>query len=119
GEVTEVPVELTGSGDLHAVSVSLGWDPAVVAPIGVASGELVTSQGGVMFSPGPGRADVAMLGAGRGLAGHGVIAIVRFRALATGDPRFTFERVIGRDAANKPVQVDARNPLLDSGPVPA
>ena len=117
GELIDVPVELTGAGDLRAVSVSLGWDPAVVTPTGVASGDL-TEKGGVMFSPRPGRADAAALG-GRGLAGKIGLAIMRFRALAAGDPHFTFENVVGRDARNKAVAISAQNPLFQDSPVTA
>ncbi len=117
GDIVEVPLELTGAGDLQAVSVTLGWDPAVVTPIDVATGELVASQGGVMFSPGPGRADAALLGPGRSIAGTGVMATARFSALTNGDPQFVFHKVVGRDSHNKPVTITAHNPLVHDGVV--
>jgi hypothetical protein len=69
-------------------------------------GEFVTSQGGVVFSPGPGRADAALLGVGaRGLVGQGAVANMRFRVLKAGDPHLSIARVIGRDALNRSVTV--------------
>jgi hypothetical protein len=62
-----------------------------------------------MFSPGPGRADAAILGAGRTLQGDGDVATMRFRAIANGDPQFTFQHVVGRDPANQSVSIDTRD----------
>ncbi len=105
-EGVEVPVELQGAGDLKALSVTLGWNAAVVVPVDVVTGDLITAQGGVMFSPGPGAADMALLNpGGPGMTGQGVVATVRFRAIAAGDPGFTFAKVLGRDGANQAVTV--------------
>src|SRR5262249_57814534 len=84
GDLFDVPVVLSGGGDLLAISVGLGWNPAVVEPIDVQIGDLIASQGGVMFSPGPGRADAALLGSAQGMLGQGAVAIVLFHAIAAG-----------------------------------
>jgi hypothetical protein len=111
GEFIEVPVELSGVGDLMAVSVTLRWDAAVVEPLDVAAGDLITSRGGVVLSPGPGRADAALLGASQGITGQGVMAIVRFRARAAGNPGIVVAQVLGRDALNQSVQITIATPL--------
>ena len=106
GEVFDVHVWLACAGDLQAVSAALAWDAAVVTPLEAKAGELVTSQGGVMFSPGPGGVDAALLGAGEhGMLGEGVLATVRFRALAAGAPGLSVTHVIGRNPSNRPVEV--------------
>jgi hypothetical protein len=106
GDACDVTVDLAGTGDLHALSLALGWDAAVVQPVGMTPGEFVASQGGVVFSPGPGRADAALLGVGaQGLVGQGAVANMRFRVLKAGDPRISIARVVGRDALNRAVTV--------------
>jgi len=110
GDEFDVPVGLDGAGDLQALSLTLGWNRAVVEPVGVTAGELVTSQEAVLLSPGPGRADGALLGAGAGF-GQGLFAMVRFRAVASGHPAITVEQTIGRDAANQPVAITVAAPL--------
>src|SRR5262249_59965767 len=84
GDLFDVPVVLSGGGDLLAISVGLGWNPAVVEPIDVQIGDLIASQGGVMFSPGPGRADAALLGSAQGMLGQGAVASVLLHAVAAG-----------------------------------
>jgi hypothetical protein len=105
GADCDVTVNLAGRGDLQALSLALGWDAAVVQPLGVSAGKLVTDQGGVVLSPGPGRADAALLGIGEGMTGEGIVAHVRFRALKGGDPQFTVAHAIGRDVLNRGVTV--------------
>src|SRR5207248_4869656 len=80
GEVIDVPLELSGADGLHAISVGLTWNASVVTPIDIAPGDFVGSRGGVVLSPGPGRADAAMLGENRQLTGQGVLATAPFRA---------------------------------------
>jgi hypothetical protein len=109
GDVIAVRVRLENAGDLQALSVALGWDTAVVTSIDVLPAEL-TSQGGLALSPGAGRVDLAMLGAGRTLPGRTTLATLRFRALKGGDPRFAFTRLDGRNAANRPVSVNGQIP---------
>ncbi len=106
GEIFETRVRLAGAGDLQALSAALDWDHAVATPMTAVMGDLLAAQDGVMFSPAPGGVDAALLGIReRGLAGDGVLATVRFRALATGAPSLAINQVIGRDAANKTVLV--------------
>jgi hypothetical protein len=51
-------------------------------------------------------ADLALLGArAAGFAGDGVVAVVRFRALATGHPEVGLAAVEARDGSNHPVPV--------------
>ncbi len=119
GETFGVSVKLSGAGDLHAVSTVLRWNAAVVEPIGVESGDLFTNVEGIVLSPGPGRVDAAVLGAGPGIAGNGVLAVVRFRAIAAGDPGITVDEVIGRSAANADVPVSIEAPVLGIEPVTA
>ncbi len=111
GTEFDVPLVLSGAGALQAISVSLRWNEAVVEPIETIAGDLVTSQGGLLFSPGPGCADAALLGAGSGFTGQGVIATVRFRAKAEGFPMLAFGQVIGRDERNRDVTVSTEGPL--------
>jgi hypothetical protein len=75
------------------------------------AGAWLSSQGGVMLSPEPGKADAAILGVGRGLAGEGQLATVTFRAVAAGSPDITIHDVVGRDAGNGPIVVDIGSPL--------
>jgi hypothetical protein len=105
GADVDVAVNLAGRGDLQALSLALGWDASVVQPLGTSPGKLVTEQGGVVLSPGPGMADAALLGIGDGMTGEGTVAHVRFRALKGGDPQFAVAHVIGRDGQNHGVTV--------------
>ena len=111
GQVFDVPVMLNGSGDLLALSMTLGWNSAVVTPIDVSAGDLLASQGGIVMSPGPGRADATLLGPTTGMNGQGPVAVVRFRAIAAGVPRVSIASVVGRDLANQNVAVAVQNPL--------
>jgi hypothetical protein len=47
--------------------------------------------------------DVAVLGSRAGLAGEGPLAVVTFRATASGDPQLAIASTDGRDAANRQV----------------
>ncbi len=111
GEVFDVPVRLTGAGNLQAVSVALRWDARVVMPVAVEGAEFLTTQGGVAMTPRAGVVDAALLGNGPGMAGEGNLATVRFRALAVGDPGIGVERVVGRDAQNTNVEVKVGAPV--------
>ncbi len=105
-------MELSGNGMLQALSTTLRWDASVVEPAGVSEGELLASQGGVVLSPGPGRADATLLGVGQGgIAGQGAVATVRFKALADGAPGISIAGAIGRDARNQRVPVDIQSTL--------
>src|SRR5262249_45368944 len=69
GQTFDVTLELSGAGDAQGVSTQLGFDPAIVEPVGVAAGTLLAQQGreSVVLSSGPGDVDVVLLGAGGGL----------------------------------------------------
>jgi hypothetical protein len=118
GAEFDVPVTLTAGGNLLALSTTLGWNSGVVEPISVTAGDLVTSQGGVVFSPGPGRADAALLGGGS-LVGQGTVATVRFRAITSGSPRVSIAAVEGRNNLNQQITVTVLNPLAVENAVTA
>src|SRR5262249_15180712 len=111
GQEFDVPITLSGAGDLIGLSVTLHWDASVVTPVDATVGELVASQGGVMFSPAAGQVDAALLGAGQGMVGEGTVAVVRFRAVTSGVPNVEVGGVIGRDGANQAVAVKVSAPL--------
>jgi hypothetical protein len=90
---------------VQGVSLQLAWDPAVVAPVRCAAGDLAAAQDGVVLSAGPGGVDAAGLGPGHGLTGEGLLATVEFRVLALGDPRIRLARVAARDAQNQDLQL--------------
>jgi Purple acid Phosphatase, N-terminal domain/FlgD Ig-like domain/Glycosyl hydrolases family 16 len=106
GETFDVTLRMSGAGDVQALSAALAWNAAVVEPGAVRAGDLIESQGGVVFSPGPGQMDATLLGArARGLAGTGAIAVWTFRARANGDPGIVLSRTDARDASNRPVDI--------------
>ncbi len=108
GQQFTVDVTLKGAGDLQGLSAQLGWDAAVVRPVGVEAGAWLQGQNGVVMSAAPGNVDAALLGVrNQGLAGEGVIARVSFVALASGAPKIAVARVDARDAANHPVAFGA------------
>ena len=86
GQTLTARLSLRATGALLALSTRLSWDPAVVEPVDQATGEWWASRGGQTFSAKPGTVDAAAL-AGRGVAGEGELAVVRFRVVAAGDPR--------------------------------
>jgi len=111
GQVIDVPVQLSGAGDLQGLSVSLRYDASVVAPEGVTGGDWFADQQGIVLSPGGATIDAALLGAGSGVTGEGLLATVRFRALAAGDPAIGVSSTIGRDANNGSVTILVGQPL--------
>ena len=100
---------LRGAGGARALSVQLGWDPAVVTPIREAAGEWLTQGRGVAFAPRAGAVDMAVLQAG-GMAGEGVVATVTFRVLAPGAPKFRIVSLVGRDDRNRDLPVNIALP---------
>ena len=107
---------IKGAGDLVALSTTLSWDPAVVAPTGQAAGEWLAGQNGVVFSAAPGRIDAAVLQAG-GMTGSGALATVTFRVLSAGAPGIRIASTDGRDARNQKVTVaTAQRPLAAVAP---
>jgi hypothetical protein len=102
GDTFEARIRVDADGDLYGLATQLGWDPGVVELLATTSGDLFEARGGVALSPRAGALDGALLGRrDDGLAGDGVFAIARFRALAGGAPGVTLERVAGRDARNR------------------
>jgi hypothetical protein len=84
----------------------------VAEPQSVEAGELLSMQNGVALSAAPGNVDVALLGArGQGLSGEGVLATVRFRAKAAGDPKVAIAHADARDIANHKVDLTGRDPV--------
>jgi len=80
----------------------------VVEMEGVAAGELLGRQGAqvMVLTPGPGRVDVALLGAGAGLSGSGELVQVRFRVKAAGAAALTLKSAEGRDGTNRKVALN-------------
>ncbi len=110
-------LQADGAGDAQAISARLAFDAAVVEPVGVEPGALLDQQGrpGAVLSSDPGDVDVALLGAGPGLAGSGELARVTFRVKAAGDPRLGIASVRARDGGNQEVAVAG----VSGGPVAA
>jgi hypothetical protein len=106
GEEFTARLRLEGSGRVQALSAALTWADGVVEPVAVEAGEWLQQLGGVALTPEPGVADVALLGLeGGGMQGEGEIAVVRFRAVAAGEPQVTLAEVKARDAVNHEVEV--------------
>jgi hypothetical protein len=99
GEEFTVRVYLRSGGSAHGVSAQLAWDSGVADPLGVNGGELAQSENGVVMSARPGNVDAARLGGG--FTGSGVLAEMRFRARAGGDPGVRLASAFGRDGANR------------------
>jgi hypothetical protein len=106
GAEFDVTLTLHGTGAVHALSTTLGWDAAIARPVSVERGSALANDMGVALSPSPGVVDVAVLGAeAPGLAGDAELATVRFRALRDGDPGVTLVRTDARDGANRAAHV--------------
>jgi hypothetical protein len=105
GETFEVGLEFAGAGEVRALSVELGYDRAVVEPVGVADGELLAAQAAqhVTLSARPGNVDVALLGGSGGISGSGTLAKVRFRVLASGTASIVLASSKARDGSNHDV----------------
>lgn len=107
GEIFEARIDLRAGGQLHALSVALDWSRSAAEPQAARSGGFFEGAGGVTFAAGPAALDGALLGATTpALTGEGVFAIVRFRALADGDPGIRLAGVRGRDRENRSVAID-------------
>jgi hypothetical protein len=105
GETFDVALRFEGSGAVRALSVDLGYDPAVVEPVGVVDGELLAAQAAphITLSAHPGNVDVALLGGSGGITGQGTLATVRFRVLANGAANLVLAGSKARDAGNREV----------------
>ena len=131
GDEIVATLKLNATGRMQGFSAELGWDAGVLEPLGQQSGGLAESQGGVLFSPRPGVADVALLGVrGTGITGSGDVATFRFRVKREGETGLRLKRVLARDAANHALAPDglassvlaalpARTLLLSPAPNPA
>ncbi len=107
GETVTATLALEAHGRVQAFSARLGWNPAVVEPVETRSSGRIEAQGGVTLSPARGALDAALLGLrARGIEGTGPVATFTFRARRTGDPGFRIERLVARDASNRPVALD-------------
>jgi hypothetical protein len=106
GDMVDVPLFMIGTGLVQGLSVALGWNAQVVEPVGVSAGEMADENGGVVFTPGSGVADAAVLGTSDGgFTGEGRLAVYHFRALASGSPNITITLVRARNAQNGAVDV--------------
>jgi len=111
GQVFEVALDMEAAGRVQGLSAVLAWDPHVAEPLSSAAGGWVEAQKGVVWSSSPGVVDAALLGArSTGLAGHGTIARLTFRALRLGDPAVRLAKLLARDAANRPLAGGALMP---------
>lgn len=111
GELFEVPLQMTGAGDIQGLSIELAWNPLVVQPTAVDAGELLArqGQGATVLSSRPGNVDVALLGVGQGIVGQGELARVAFRVVGDGDPGVALKQVRARDSRNRVVNIGQRN----------
>lgn len=117
GATFDAVVRMEARGRVQGLSAELGWDPVVAEPVAVTGAGWVESQHGVVWSARPGAFDAVLLGAREhGLVGTGDLARVTFRARGAGDPAVRLERVLARDAANRPIGARA---LSFTGPVAA
>jgi hypothetical protein len=108
GETISASLRVNGVGDIQGLSAQLDWDRAVVTPVSVAAGDLITSQNGVVFSAEAGNVDAALLGtrtAGDGMRGSGVVATVTFRVLAAGNPAIKLAKAEATDAATRSINL--------------
>jgi hypothetical protein len=104
GKTFDVVVRMDAAGRVQGLSTELGWDPAICEPIAMGGSGWVESQHGVVWSARPGTFDAVLLGArARGLSGAGDLARITFRSHGAGDPGIRIERVLARDAANRPL----------------
>jgi hypothetical protein len=109
GQTFTVTLDMAGAGDIHALSAWLDWDRAVVEPVAVDAGELVSRQAvkAVVLSSEPGDVDIATLGVeAPGLQGSGVVAQVTFRVKSEGDAAISLKRVDARNDRNETVDLE-------------
>jgi hypothetical protein len=109
GERVSVPIRMAGDGTLQGVSVTVDWNRDVLEYVGYAEGDLGERNGAPVFSARPGVIDAAVLGAaGQGLSGEGVLATLRFRVRAAGDPGLVIREIDARNGENEKVTLDGR-----------
>jgi hypothetical protein len=105
GREVLVSLRLRGTGAVQGLATRLSWDPEVVTPVRHGAGALAESQRALVLSPRPGAVDAAVLGAGAGFRGEGVVATVTFRALRAGDPKIRLASANARDPRNRKVSL--------------
>ena len=108
GQTFAVSVQMSGAGDIQALSLLLGYDRAVVEPVAVGAGELLGRQAshGIVLSSEPGNVDVALLGtANGGIAGNGEVAQVTFRVKGPGEAGIVAKHLEARNAANEALAI--------------
>lgn len=108
GSTFDVAVVLSADGRLQGLSVPLAWDAAVVEPVGMTPGDMLTAYGGqaLVLSPEPGTVDAALMGVrDKAIAGQGVLATVTFRVKAAGNAAVTLGNVVARDRDNRPLAI--------------
>ena len=112
-----VSLRLRGTGAVQGLAARLSWDPEVVTPVGQAAGALAESQGALVLSARPGTVDAAVLGAGSGFRGEGVVATLTFHALQAGDPKIHLASADARDVQNRKVSLNTAE--RSATPLPA
>ena len=107
GETFAVALALTSPGTVKGVSVQLAFDAAVVEPLGVEAGELLTGQHvpSVVLSAKPGNVDAALLGTGEAISGRGELARALFRVIAKGDAAIRVGTLLARDKDNRAISL--------------
>jgi hypothetical protein len=107
GETFAVGVRLSSAGTVKGLSVQLAYDPAVVVPAGVETGELLAAQHvpSLVLSSGPGDVDAVVLGKDVAITGSGEVARAQFRVKAPGDAAIRMGTVLVRDKDNHPLSL--------------
>ncbi len=111
GNIVNVRLMLQGSGSLLALSTHLVWDAAMVTPVSVSAGAMVSAGGGVVLSPVPGTVDASLLGVQPTEMTSGEVAVVTFQGVGSGDPGVSIASADGRDVNNNPVSVSTTTVL--------
>lgn len=103
-----VPITVSNVTDLSTITVTITFDPNLLAPVNVTSGTFM-QQGGVepTFAPqvgdGTGRIDIAVSrAAGGGVSGQGLLGAVLFQPRAAGSARIDVSAA-GTSSAGEPI----------------
>ncbi|MEN8006773.1 MAG: cohesin domain-containing protein, partial [Candidatus Krumholzibacteriota bacterium] len=123
GETFQANLVLASDGRIQGIQMPLVWDPAVVEPVSIQGGQLLTDQGGnsLVLSASPGVVDVCLAGVREsGISGVGTIASVTFQVLAAGNTQLQIADVDarGQDNSSVPVTTTAATPVGDDGDLP-
>ena len=105
GERFAVGVMLESAGDVKGVSLQFTYDPAVVEPVEVEAGGLLTTQPSqsMVVSSHAGNLDAVLLGSDLAITGSGELARAWFRVRASGEAAIAIARVEARDGSNRAV----------------